>query len=260
MIPRTKHAVDVHFHPNVGAIDEAAADTRIERILKVHPWDRIVACTLGSAFPTPAEIPVLNDESIRVAERFSPVMQSSCYLNATHGAEFCLAELDRCLDRGAVGVKLWLSQFADDPVVDPIAERCIELRLPMLVHTGGHGPEGTEPHSRETRPMQTAALSNRYPEAMIYMAHVGTQWEYGSRAMEVAPNLMVDLGGSYTEAGTTERMLKYSDPSRLLLATDNMSYPSCLAKVTGAGVTGEELEQIVWKNANRLFRFWPEEL
>ena len=260
MIPRPKRVVDVHYHPAVGSIDGALADARTERLLRVYPVDRIVASTVGSTFPTPAEVPLLNDETIRLAKKFSPHVQISCHLNAVHGPDVCLAELDRCLDAGAVGVKFWMSQFADDPVVFPIVERCIDLRLPILVHTGGHGPLGTELQHRETKPMQTAFLSNRYPEAMIYMAHVGTQWEYGARALEHAPSLMVDLGGSYTEAGITERLLKYADSSRLLFGTDNMSYPSCLAKVTGAGVTGEDLERIAWKNANRLFRFWPGEL
>lgn len=259
MIPKPKRAVDVHFHYAMG-LDEAAADAHLDRVLKAHPWDRIVGSTLRSYFPPRAEIRELNDLGIGAMRKFPGSYYSLCYLDATRGANACLTELDRCLDAGMVGVKLWLSQHADDPIVDPIAARCADLRLPMLVHTGGNGPRGTEPHPRESKPVQTAALSNRHPRALIYMAHVGTQWEYGARALEIAPNLMVDLGGSYTEAGTTERLLKCSNLTRILLGTDNMSYPSCLAKITGAGIGGEALEQIAWKNANRLFRFWPDEL
>ena len=254
MIPKPKRVVDVHFHYAWNVPDGAA---HVERILRLYPIDRIVgSCLVGGSFPTRADIRAANDLGLEAMQRFPGVYHSLCYLNATHGGTYCLSELERCLDAGMVGVKLWVSQLADDPSVDPIAGRCADLRLPMLVHAW---VKSSRQGLRESMPEHVARLSNRFPEAPIYMAHYGGDYEYGARALDAAPNLRVDLSGSIAEYGMTERLLRYAGPERMLWGTDNMAYPFCLAKVTGAGLEGEAFEQVMWKNANRLFGFWPDE-
>lgn len=261
MIPQPRHVIDVHSHYDWymherGLIDP---DHHLERILKTYPIDKIAGCCLapGGLFPTPRTIRVLNDKGLTAMQRFPGVYYSLCYLNATHEAEACLAELQRCLDAGMVGVKLWASQLADDPCTYPIMERCGELGLPILVHalvkSGGNA-------LRESKAEHVARLSNRFPETPIYMAHYGGPPEFGNRALRAAPNLLVDTAGSIAETGSTELPMRDIAPERLLFGTDNIAYPFCLAKITGAGITGDAVELAMWRNANRLFRFFPEEL
>ena len=260
MTPRSKHVIDVHFHYGWGVESEELSDpdSHVEWILRSYPIDRIVGCciTPGGEFPTPADIRAANDKGLTAMRNFAGVYYSLCYLNATHGEAACLAELERCLDAGMVGVKLWISQLADDPSVYPIAQRCGDLGLPMLIHAL---VKSRGQMLRESKPEHIARVSNRFPETPIYMAHYGGPPEFGSRGLAEAPNLYVDVGGSSAEYGSTEKLLRACGPERLLFGTDNMSYPFCLAKIAGAGIEGEHFEMAMWKNANRLFRFFTDE-
>ena len=43
--------------------------------------------------------------------------------------DHALGEIERCVARGAIGVKLLASRRADDPLLDPIAELAAEARI-----------------------------------------------------------------------------------------------------------------------------------
>ena len=51
---------------------------------------------------------------------------------------YALAEIDRCVAAGAIGVKLAAARRADDPLLDPIAERAAAGGLPILHHIWQH--------------------------------------------------------------------------------------------------------------------------
>ena len=69
-------------------------------------------------------------------KRFPGRVLGYCYVNPGHTRE-ALEEIRRCVeDRGFIGVKLYNEYRCTDPVVFPIVELAIELRVPILHHAG----------------------------------------------------------------------------------------------------------------------------
>ena len=69
-------------------------------------------------------------------KRFPGRVLGYCYVNPGHTRE-ALEEVRRCVeDRGFIGVKLYNEYRCTDPVVFPVVELAIELRVPILHHAG----------------------------------------------------------------------------------------------------------------------------
>ena len=121
-------------------------------------------------------------------ERFPGRVLGYCYVNPGHSRE-ALDEVRRCIeDRGFIGVKLYNEYRCTDPVVFPIVELAIELRVPILHHAGHlHYFLDDQPHISDGG--RLAELSRRYPEAMLICAHIcgGGDWEWTIRALRSAP-------------------------------------------------------------------------
>ncbi len=105
-----------------------------------------------------------NDRTLAFAERSERRLIPFVRLDLT---EEPVAEAERCLDRGARGIKLHprAQRFAlNDERLDPIFALAAERRVPILIH-GGRGlpPIADELH----------ALVERYPEAQLIIAHGG---------------------------------------------------------------------------------------
>ncbi|MEZ6081871.1 MAG: amidohydrolase family protein [Pirellulaceae bacterium] len=107
-----------------------------------------------------------------------------------------LDEIDRCLEGGMIGVKLYNQIDHSDPIVFPVAERCIAHGIPLLGHSG---------HVTDARPAKAAQpqisdshdfcmLSGRYPELSLILGHVngGGDWEWAIKALRDCPNVYVD--------------------------------------------------------------------
>jgi predicted TIM-barrel fold metal-dependent hydrolase len=116
-----------------------------------------------------------------------------------------LDEIERCCDAGMVGVKLYDQYKYDDPVVFPIAERCIQKRLLLLGHSGFvTDPRTLAAQPRISHARDFGALSRRYPELMLILGHVngGGDWEWTLRTLREFPNVHLDTSGSVLEDDT----------------------------------------------------------
>jgi len=120
-------------------------------------------------------------------------------------------------DFGIQGVKIWPPAGArpDEPYCYRVYERCAELGLPVVVHTGQEiGPLRSEC----TRPIFVDQPANDFPEITFVLAHAGMGW--WQEAAEVAwhhPNVYVDI--AYWQAKYLRSPDQFSQELRALIST-----------------------------------------
>jgi predicted TIM-barrel fold metal-dependent hydrolase len=105
-----------------------------------------------------------NDRTLAFAERSEGVLIPFVRLDLS---EEPIEEAVRCLDRGARGIKLHPRAqgfLLNDERLAPVFELAAERLVPILIH-GGRGLPPIADH--------LAALTDRYPEAQLIIAHAG---------------------------------------------------------------------------------------
>ena len=88
-------------------------------------------------FPSPGDVTLGNDAMLALCDAEPQRVRMYATVNPNHTAH-ALAEIERCVARGAIGIKLLASRRADDPLLDPIAELAAEHQLPILHHAWQH--------------------------------------------------------------------------------------------------------------------------
>jgi predicted TIM-barrel fold metal-dependent hydrolase len=86
-----------------------------------------------------------------------------------------LQELERCVDLGYRGVKMWTLTgfYPDNKEYYPFYSRVQELGLPMLFHTGYAPPDG---YKKCNQPINVDSVAVDFPELTMILAHVGYPW------------------------------------------------------------------------------------
>lgn len=194
-----------------------------------------------------------NDAVLAAMKRYPQRIGGYCFVQPGNGAA-ALDEIDRCIDAGMVGVKLYNQFKYSDPAVFPIAEKCIARRIVFL----GHSAYLTDPRTLALQPktsnaLDFGALSRRYPELMLVLGHIngGGDWEWAIRALRDFPNVYLDTSGSVLEDDTIGRCVRELGHRRVLFATDS-TMEGCVGKVLAADLTSEQREDIFWRNYQRL--------
>lgn len=257
--------IDVHAHFYHGATGRAdwndvnAARFRAgERMgIDVH-----VASVLGSwghsspvYFPSPDDVTRGNDAMLAICAAEPARVRMYATVNPNHTAH-AIAEIERCVARGAIGVKLLASRRADDPLLDPIAELAAERGLPILHHAWQHRRHDW-PAQEASDGIELARLAARHPGATIILAHIGGggDWAHTNLAIADVPNVVVDISGSGVDRGMLDAALDAIGPERMLWACD-VTMETGLAKLQALDVIGlepEKLELVKWGNAARIF-------
>jgi predicted TIM-barrel fold metal-dependent hydrolase len=127
-------AWDVHVHlvnlrgsvpERVSVLLKHADRVGVEKIV-VHMGTTLVS------HPTPDEFRRQNDEVLQAVSASPSRVMGFAYLNPHYERE-SLRELDRCVRDGPmVGVKLWIALACSRPELNSIAQRCGELRVPII--------------------------------------------------------------------------------------------------------------------------------
>ena len=167
----------------------------------------------GVAFPMhePAGYREANDAVIAASRGSGGRIAAFCRLDPAH--EDAVAEAERALDAGALGIKLHprAEQFSlHDPEAAPIFALAEERGLPVLIHAG----RGIPALGRDT-----VALAERHPGARIILAHAGISdlswlWE---RTADL-PNILFDT--SWWSAADLLALLSLVPPGQVLFASD----------------------------------------
>jgi hypothetical protein len=187
-------------------------------------------------------------------KRFPGRVLGYCYVNPGYARD-ALEEIRRCiLDRGFVGIKLYNEYTCTEPVVFPIVELAIALRVPILQHAG-HAHYPLEDQPRISDGGHLAELSRRYPEAMLICAHVcgGGDWAWTIKALRHAPSVYVDTSGSVTDEGVIEMAASVLGVDRLLFGCD-MSLTASVGRIRGARLSDDDKSKIVRENMGRILK------
>ncbi len=88
------------------------------------------------------------------------------------------------------------------------------------------------------------------------MAHLYGAGFRGIADIASYPNIYVDTGGGEPEAGIIEFAVKEMGAERILFGSDapGRGFAVQLGKVTGAGISEEFKEMILWKNATKVYK------
>ncbi|HKO16066.1 MAG TPA: amidohydrolase family protein [Gemmatimonadaceae bacterium] len=257
--------IDSHAHfYHAGA---GRADWREVNAARFRAGERMgityhVASVLGSYgfasptyFPSPADVTLGNDAMLAILAAEPERARMYVVVNP-NDTEHALAEIQRCVQGGAIGVKLLASRRADDPLLDPIAERAGEHGLPVLHHIWQHRRREW-PSQEISDGADLARLARRHPRTSFILAHLGGggDWAHTLPAVADVPNVYPDLSGSGVDRGMLDLALAGLGPARLLWGCD-LTMETGLAKLRALAVLGlsaDDLAAIRWRNAVRLF-------
>lgn len=184
--------------------------------------------------------------------RFPGRILGYCFVNPGHTAE-AREEIRRAIeDRGFIGIKLYNDYVASEPVVWPIVELAIELRVPIL-HHAGHASWLPQPQPRISDAGHLAELSRRYPEAMLICAHIcgGGDWEWTIKALRNAPSVYLDTSGSVIDEGVIEMAVSVLGADRLLFGCDG-SLTASVGRIRSATLSGSDRRKILGGNFQRI--------
>ena len=256
--------IDVHAHfyyKGCGRADWAHLNQS-----RLRAGDRIgitchVASILGSwgatsptYFQSPDDTRRGNDEMLAL-QRGDPRIRSYVAVNPNDTA-FAIAEIDRCMRAGAIGLKLAAARRADERLLDPIIEKAAEHALPVLHHIWQHRRRhwGGQDISDGA---DLAALAGRHPATAFILAHIGGGGDYAHTfaAVRDVPNVYLDLSGSGVDRGMLDDAVSAVGAERLLWGAD-LTLCTGLAKLWALeviGLSGDDLAGIRWRNAVRIF-------
>src|SRR5690242_1900493 len=220
----------------------------IERIILSQGYDQYISN------PTPEQVREENDRVMRAVRRFPDRAYGSVYLSPTN-AQFCLDEFDRCVRDGpmvSVG-ELEADVRCNSPALDPIVERAIALKVPVLQHTWIK-TNGNEPG--ESTPYDLVELAKRHPQAQFICGHTGGNWELGIRAIRDVKNVCAEIAGSDPTSGFVEMAVRELGAERVVYGSDagGRSFASQMAKVIGAEIPDSAKELILGGNLRRLLQ------
>ncbi len=257
--------IDVHahfFHQRTPRGDWAAVN-----LARMRSGERIgigwhVASVLGSwghtsptYFPSPDDVTFGNDVMLAVADALPDRVRAYAAVNPNFPAH-ALGEIERCVARGAIGVKLAASRRADDALLDDVASLAGARGVPILHHVWQW--------RRRDWPMQEASdgeelgrLAARHPNTRFILAHVGGGGDYMHtyHAVVELPNVYLDLSGSGVDRGMLDGALSAVGPRRLLWACD-VTIETGLAKLRAldhVGLGADDLSAIRWGTAASIF-------
>jgi uncharacterized protein len=207
-----------------------------------------VSIPMMRGMPSMAQVRACNDAVLDAMERYAGRILGYCYV--VPGYVESLAEIDRCLEAGMIGIKLYNQYKLWDPTVHPTIEKAIKENVPILEHAG----YSTTPQYWQEQPNMSHAgdfvrAAELYPEAMFIEAHIGGggDWEWCIKQLRHASSVYLDTSGSVIDEGMVEMAARELGAERLLFGTD-MTMEGGVAKITGASLSKRQKEQIFWRN------------
>ncbi len=244
--------IDVHCHAGGG---EAPGDSLVAEgdLLGVREmWcSRPIS---GGRIAPMEDVRRQNDQVLRAMARHPTRIQGLCFVIPGYYKE-AVAEVERCLDAGMMGIKLYNQYRINDPIVWPVIELAVERRVPILEHAGYiSAPEHLEKQPLISHGVHFSDVSQKHPEAMLIHAHIsgGGDWERTVRAMrDASPNVYIDTSGSNLDDGQIEFAVAELGVERVLFGSDGTMAGS-VGKVVDATLAEDEKELIFWGNAERI--------
>jgi len=282
-------AVDVHVHvPTEDFMEKTCGEYMasglrlfghgkrtfsVEEMAEEYEAAGVVGVLLGWDAETHTGLPPLpNDRVAEIVRRYPGRFIGFAGVDPWKGRA-AIAELERAVrDLGLKGLKLMPAVqgfFLNDRRFYPLWEKCVELGVPILTHTGNTGlgagcPGGLGLKLKYLRPIpHVDDVAADFPELTVIMAHPG--WPWDQELLSVAMhkrNVYIDLSG-WKPHYIPQQVLQFARTllqDKCLFGTD---YPifrpqEHLEAFRSLGWEPEVLAKILKKNALKLFPYWSE--
>ncbi len=164
-------------------------------------------------------------------------------------------DVDEIVSLGLKGVKLHpdIQNFkVDDERCLKIYECCEQKKLPILIHTGDHRYDNSNPN-------RLKKVLEMYEELIIIGAHFGgwSIWKEAAKELHKYKNLYVDTSSSLyaIDKGEALEILTMYGEDKVLFATDFPMWnpKEELERFMNIDLTDIQREKILFHNANELF-------
>jgi predicted TIM-barrel fold metal-dependent hydrolase len=258
--------IDAHVHLYPDGIAAKAAesigafysmpmryDGSARTLLEICSRAGVDKCVLCSVATTPAQTRAINQFLANEKDRLGFAALCAVHPQMTE-AQLAL-ELEFARARGLAGAKLHpdFQRFqADDPAVFFIYEALAACGLPLLLHAG-------DSRYDYSTPARVAAVARAFPGLTIIAAHLGgwSQWDAAVPLLSECANVCVDTCSSLycLPPARARGLIRAFGAKRVLFGTDFPMWDAAdeIRRLMALGLTEDELEQIFWKNAERLF-------
>ena len=247
--------IDAHIHNLPGTDQRSLAIIRAE-----CRRNGIALCLLASLgkdrwpqFPAKKGVSWSNQTARSLAEKSRGLLRWYAYINPQNAN--WRDEMDECVARGAVGIKLWVSlkdKCGRLTNTEKALQHASVLKRPVLMHvfnrTDGSLPgEITLPEFME--------LARRHPQTRMIAAHAGINWPAETGLLRRLPNVWVDICGGDPIKGQVEALVREIGADRILFGSDMIgrSQASQLAKIILADIPAAQKNLILYRNAAALF-------
>lgn len=248
--------INAHAHVDLVV---GGPDTHIDFADRLGIEKMVVSRPITGSDGSPEVFRRHNDRVMEAMRRYPDRIIGQMTLNADYQEE-SLEEIDRCVDNGMVGLKVYRQVKINDPLFYPIIEKFIDLNMIILMHSGpginriGPKYDTLRPPSLSI-PEDFVEIAERYPEAMFQFAHTGggLDWEYACKALKDSPNVYVDVSGSNNEENMINFALKYLGEDRLLFGCD-LNYYTGVGNMFSADLTEAQRKKLFFDNYNNILK------
>lgn len=204
-------------------------------------------------FPTADQLEEAAADALAAVGKHPDRFIGFTYVSADH-VEKSLELLERCNANGPCRlIKLWVSQFLDDPRLDPVMDWAVDHDTAVMAHTF---VKATGNMTCESTPWHAVNRARRHPRLKLWIAHMGARWEEVARIIQDCPDLCVDTSGCEPEEGSLECMLRHVGPRRIFFGSDipGRSFIVQKSKVLSADLPPEQERMILGENVRRWLR------
>lgn len=228
---------------------------------RFHIEKLFIAMPMTEIRNTPDEFIAMNHTVHKAIKEYKGRLIGQFTFNPIYKKE-SLQEIDRCVDRGMIGSRIYHQVKINDPLMFPFIEKFTDLKMIFFMHgevqlgVGGYQMKydaGKSPTISGADDFADAA--KRYPEAIFQYPHLGGggDWEYVCKAFRNHPNIYVDLGGSDNRENMVDFAVAHLGEDRLFFGSDNSFYQA-IGKVLSANLSEDGKRKIFFENYNSILR------
>jgi uncharacterized protein len=205
-------------------------------------------------FPSRDDVVLGNDAMIRLCQDYPGKVRGYVAVNPNY-TDHAVGEIERCLARGLIGIKLAASRRANDRLLNPICQLAADRGVPILHHVWQRRRRDW-PGQEASDGAELCELAARHPRTRFILAHIGGggDWIHTLQVARGVGNVYLDLSGSGVDGGMLEQCIESAGVSRLLWGAD-ITLCTGLAKLRHLEhlLHPDELEQVRWRNAAGIF-------
>ena len=239
--------IDIHAH--IWGGDIPGCKRKLVKAMDLYGIDRVYVSGLQNLWSDEKEIDFLTTAVFGFMQEMPDRIGGAVYVNPKNGNTMDV--IRRAVeDRGFEMIKLWVNTLADDPSVDPIMTYAESVGVPVLMHAIHDSVRQLPTCSTG---VHVANIAKRHPRTKILMAHFGGNCYHGIPAVRELPNVWCDMSGPSFHGEELEYAVEFLGAERILFGTDMPGpYITNLGQVLGAGLTPQQQELILYKNARKL--------